>query len=720
MVLDGYVRVSQVRGRQGEGFISPTEQRENIERGIALRRARVGCIFEELDESGARDDRPVLEQAIARVESGQSDGLVVSELDRFGRSLVDGLAAIERIQRAGGTFASVNNGFDLSTDTGRLVLHLMLSLAEWDLDRIRSRWRSARTHAIARGVHMGGRPPAGYYRDDARRLHAHRDHATAVAEAFRRRAAGATLVEVADFLAQAGVPTAYGNATWSLTALRVLISNRVYLGELRSGDLVQEAAHTPLVDPVTWHLAQSPRPGAKTPHGQPAALAGLIRCAGCGSPMQAQPVVRKGRRRRTYACRRRACASPAYISATVVEPYVEEAFFVVVDQTHALGELTSLEAEITEANRALVAFRDDPAILEALGSERFAEGLAVRARREREAVAALADARDARCILEKGGRGPWEHRWPKLSVIERREAMARLIGRVEVSRGEAPVDRRVVVRPRELAGGSVDVGPMKARWKTARVEAELRDFVGGEWPSDEQFIAAGRGPLLREVNASGGPAWWERIIEVSGAPARPRGYWTDERIRAALSTLLAGRQSWPSRRELAALGYDGLHGAMRRRGRRNWEQEFGFAARPGLADGRSWTATNVEAALRELCRGCASYPSHTEFQVAGLDGLHQAIRARHGGHDKWARKLDLPRGGHRRQRQVVRRWTEDLIDEHLRELVATLSVERYPLEREFRAAGAGGLYRHIKLTRGHAWWAHRVELPRPTERSRRR
>jgi DNA invertase Pin-like site-specific DNA recombinase len=66
----------------------------------------VGQIFEELDQSGARDDRPKLAEAIARVEAGQSDGLVVSELDRFGRSRVHGLAAIERIHAAGGTFVS--------------------------------------------------------------------------------------------------------------------------------------------------------------------------------------------------------------------------------------------------------------------------------------------------------------------------------------------------------------------------------------------------------------------------------------------------------------------------------------------------------------------------------------------------------------------------------------------------------------------------------------
>jgi hypothetical protein len=40
----------------------------------------------------AKTDRPLLERAIGRVESGESSGIVVSRLDRFGRSLLDGLA----------------------------------------------------------------------------------------------------------------------------------------------------------------------------------------------------------------------------------------------------------------------------------------------------------------------------------------------------------------------------------------------------------------------------------------------------------------------------------------------------------------------------------------------------------------------------------------------------------------------------------------------------
>jgi hypothetical protein len=64
MVLDGYVRVSQVQGRSGERFMSPVVQREQIERWAQLRGAFIGHLFEELDESGGRSDRPLLSASV--------------------------------------------------------------------------------------------------------------------------------------------------------------------------------------------------------------------------------------------------------------------------------------------------------------------------------------------------------------------------------------------------------------------------------------------------------------------------------------------------------------------------------------------------------------------------------------------------------------------------------------------------------------------------------
>src|SRR3954452_23914078 len=153
--LDGYVRVSDVRGRSGPSFISPSLQRQRIAGYCKLYDARLVRVFEELDESGARPDRPLLMQAIERVEAGLSDGIIVAKLDRFGRSLRDALDHIDRIQAADGTFISVQDHFDLSTDHGRLVLRILLSFAEFERDRVASNWLDARRAAVARGIHGG-------------------------------------------------------------------------------------------------------------------------------------------------------------------------------------------------------------------------------------------------------------------------------------------------------------------------------------------------------------------------------------------------------------------------------------------------------------------------------------------------------------------------------------------------------------------------------------
>jgi site-specific DNA recombinase len=148
--ITGYVRVSQVRGRGGESFISPKVQEDRIRQWAAAHGHRIDDVLVELDESGARRDRPLLMEAMRRVEAGESAGIVVAKLDRFGRSLVDALAMIERLVAKRALFVSVADGFDLSTETGRLVLRIMLALAEFELDRIRGSFADGRRSAPAR------------------------------------------------------------------------------------------------------------------------------------------------------------------------------------------------------------------------------------------------------------------------------------------------------------------------------------------------------------------------------------------------------------------------------------------------------------------------------------------------------------------------------------------------------------------------------------------
>jgi DNA invertase Pin-like site-specific DNA recombinase len=104
MGFDGYIRVSDTKGRSGERFLSPDIQRDTIRqlaktKGVELNEP----IVEELDVSGGKrvEDRK-LGRLVERVERGESDGIVVWKLSRFSRSLLDAVETTKRITDAGG------------------------------------------------------------------------------------------------------------------------------------------------------------------------------------------------------------------------------------------------------------------------------------------------------------------------------------------------------------------------------------------------------------------------------------------------------------------------------------------------------------------------------------------------------------------------------------------------------------------------------------------
>ena len=83
--MDQYVRVSRVAGRSGESFISPDLQREQGAAWASSRGVEVAAIHEDLDQSGGKLERPGLDALMARIRAGETDGVIVSKLDRLSR-----------------------------------------------------------------------------------------------------------------------------------------------------------------------------------------------------------------------------------------------------------------------------------------------------------------------------------------------------------------------------------------------------------------------------------------------------------------------------------------------------------------------------------------------------------------------------------------------------------------------------------------------------------
>lgn len=664
VVLDGYIRVSQVGGRKGDSFISPQVQREEIARWISSNGAQPGEMYEELDQSGGRADRPLLMEAIERIEAGISDGLVVARLSRFGRSLVDGMRLVERIQAAGATLVSVREGFDLGTSTGRLVAKVLFSVAEWELDTRREHWDDARRKRVERGCHICTVPPIGYLKSASGRLVIDPVAGPVIAELFQRRLAGALLVDLVDFLDDSPAVTHDGGAFYTPLVSRI-ISNPVYKGSAYSGSYFKVHAHEALVDPDTWQLCQATIRRPRRTRVE-ALLAGAIRCAGCGRAMSAVRGSGKHLPSNHYRCSaaKGSCPSPARASCEEIDPLVEDLLFRARSggrrgQPSKRSEEAETAVALAEAD--LEAYRDNVGLARTLGAERFERGVDTRVH--------LLERRLLELGRVKQSQGIWgidtrrlETAWPELTWEERRTALARVVELVVVEKGPEPVIERAWVYRR---GQGPLIGPHRRLqferpkegahrlseprlWPRKRVESQLREFaaeLGTQWPSHAAFAGAGLGRLHAQILAWGGPQFWGPLVGLRVPSSITQ--WNERRIRGALRPLLEGRKRWPGRAEFREAGMLTLYFAVRDNGGfEYWAKQFGVAYLPQHWPRHPWPRSRIEGELREFCEGREDFPPRVEFRRRGRTALYVAA-ASHGGLSLWALQLGLRVSGDR-------------------------------------------------------------------------
>ena len=106
--------------------------------------------------SGAKDKRPGLDQALERLQPG--DTLIVWKLDRLGRSLAHLVAIVNELAARGVDFQSVQEKIDSTTPGGKFLFHVFAAMAEFERDLIRERTVAGLTAARARGRKGGAKP----------------------------------------------------------------------------------------------------------------------------------------------------------------------------------------------------------------------------------------------------------------------------------------------------------------------------------------------------------------------------------------------------------------------------------------------------------------------------------------------------------------------------------------------------------------------------------
>ena len=140
----GYARVSTARQNE-----SLETQREALE--------AAGCarVFEDV-LSGARAARPGLRAALDFMRD--EDVLVVTRLDRLGRTALDTLRTIEKLAQQDVAVIVLKPELDTRTKEGKLMVTFMSGLAEFERDLLIERTKEGVAHARAEGRVAGPKP----------------------------------------------------------------------------------------------------------------------------------------------------------------------------------------------------------------------------------------------------------------------------------------------------------------------------------------------------------------------------------------------------------------------------------------------------------------------------------------------------------------------------------------------------------------------------------
>ena len=139
----------------GYARVSTTEQNMDLQI-TALNAAGCAKILTDEGFSGADFTRPGLTKMLRTLRRG--DTLTVWRLDRLGRSLFELLKLVRDLNERGVEFRSLSESLDTSTSAGRLLLHVLASMAEFERSLISERTRAGMAAARARGSRIGRKP----------------------------------------------------------------------------------------------------------------------------------------------------------------------------------------------------------------------------------------------------------------------------------------------------------------------------------------------------------------------------------------------------------------------------------------------------------------------------------------------------------------------------------------------------------------------------------
>uniref|UniRef100_UPI003983C2EA recombinase family protein n=1 Tax=Gemmatimonas sp. TaxID=1962908 RepID=UPI003983C2EA len=225
-----YARVSTLG--QAEGGVSLDAQVAKLRAFAEATDLEVVDVILDAGASAKTLDRPGLQRALAMLNGGEADGVLVTKLDRLTRSVRDLGDLVDRYFSSKFALLSVADSIDTRSASGRLVLHILGSVSQWERESTGERTKEALREVKRQGGRVGavglGLRRIEHRDGDGRLVVEVAPEERAIVERIvGLRREGLAYHAIADILTREQIPTKRGGRWFAATVRGVALREKV-------------------------------------------------------------------------------------------------------------------------------------------------------------------------------------------------------------------------------------------------------------------------------------------------------------------------------------------------------------------------------------------------------------------------------------------------------------------------------------------------------------